>query len=166
MRKLWIAIAIGLALLLCGGGIVVGRHIAQKSVPSKARITSNVESSGELGVYWDKECTDPVKEVDFGKVKAGETSDAVQVYVKYKGESYIPAVKVSDNFLYGDVLVKWQTGKISSKKSRTGPHALGIALRVDKSAPEGSYEFATRFYGRPLEVEERGGKLNSGEVSY
>jgi len=163
MRKLWIAIAIGLALLLCGGGIVVGRHIAQKSVPSKARITSNVESSGELGVYWDKECTDPVKEVDFGKVKAGETSDAVQVYVKYKGESYIPAVKVSDNFLYGDVFVKWQTGKISSKKSRTGPHTLGIALKADKSAPEGSYEFTTRFYGKPVLVGTQTGTFEIGD---
>jgi len=153
MRKLWIAVAVGLALLLCGGGIVIGKHIAQKSVSSKARITSSVESSGELGVYWDKDCTDPVKEIDFGEVEAGKTSDAVRVYAKYSGESYIPTVKVSDNFSYGDVVVKWQTGKISSEKeSYTGPHALGIALKLGKSAPEGSYEFTTRFYGKPVLV--------------
>jgi hypothetical protein len=76
-------IAVILALTLVAGGVLAAWYFT-KEIPGQIQIIG-----AECGVYQDEGCTIPLDALDFGEMRAGDTSDPIPAYIKALGEDPI-----------------------------------------------------------------------------
>jgi hypothetical protein len=76
-------IAVILALTLVAGGVLAAWYFT-KEIPGQIQIIG-----AECGVYQDEGCTVPLEALDFGSMRAGDTSDPIPAYIKALGEDPI-----------------------------------------------------------------------------
>jgi hypothetical protein len=84
-------IAIGLAILLIGGAALAA-FLWQKQVPSTVKIIG-----AEVEAYQDEACTIPLTALDFGEMRAGETTDPVSFYLKNIGDDPVYCALAENN---------------------------------------------------------------------
>jgi hypothetical protein len=83
-------LAVVLAVLLVGGGVLAA-FFWTKSIPSTVKIVG-----GEVEAFQDEECTIPLTALDYGELRAGETTDTVTFWLKNIGDDPLYAAIAQD----------------------------------------------------------------------
>ena len=117
---------------------------------SPGRSASAVETSADIGVYWNKDCTRRVNSISWGAIAPGETSQVI-VYVRNEGnETLIPSLTTlnwqpEDALLWLDF--SWSCQETSIAVGQVVEVTQILSVAPDLSGGFSSFRFDTVFGG-------------------
>jgi hypothetical protein len=94
------------------------------------------EPTIEIDVYSNQECTDPLSDVEWGEIEAGETSNE-DIYVKNNGDTSVSISLITENWssntAENNLEVVWDYNGVSIQSSEV--RRVTLSLIVDPDCP-------------------------------